>query len=223
MNTHTHTHTRMHWAWHMLLLCSSSNIPTPSTPLITVSPLTWCCCRADLAKGCPQNWHGMRASSAVRGSGRWEDNKEWAQATYVCTYVAHTVHQMMRGHPLSYISSPACMSALRLSVVTHGTLSADKGPLTHHLQGQEGNTCGFAHGKRISSVSRTAYSRPALYGRYNPLSEIMAAHTLLHGLLMDTLWQDTVVSEVNTLIPCDSFSWHNLWAYLRKGTNWGCI
>ena len=83
----THTHTHMHCAPHIPPLWSSSNSPTSSIPLAAVSPLTWCCCRADLAKGCPQNWHGMRASSAVRGSGRWEDNKEWAQATYVCMYI----------------------------------------------------------------------------------------------------------------------------------------
>ena len=99
------------------------------------------------------------------------DNKEWAQATYVCTYVAHTVHQM------SYMPSPACTRALHFSVVTHGTLSTDKGPPTYHLQGQEGNRCGLAHGKRISSVSRNTYSWPALYGTHNPRSEIMAVHT----------------------------------------------
>ena len=89
---------------------------------------------------------------------------------YVCTYVAHIVHQM------SYMPSPACTSALHLSVVTHATLSTDKGPPTYHLQGQEGNQRGLAHWKRISSVSRKTYSWPALYDRYNPQSEVMAGH-----------------------------------------------
>ena len=48
---------------------------------------------------------------------------------------------------------------------------------TYHLQGQDGNQCDLAHGKRISSVSRRTYSWPALYGTHNPWSEIMAVHT----------------------------------------------
>ena len=59
--------------------------------------------RTGMEWGLPQLW-------------RWEDNKEWAQATHVCTYVAHTVHLM------SYMPSPACTSALHLNVVTRGTL-----------------------------------------------------------------------------------------------------
>ena len=94
---------------------------------------------------------------------------------YVCMYVcSYTVHQM------SYMPSPACTGALHLSVVIRGTLSTDKDPLTYHLQGQEGNWCDLAHGKRISSVSRKTYSWPALYGTHNPRIEIMAVHTLYH-------------------------------------------
>ena len=120
--THAHTSTEHHTCHSSVHLQTAPPLHQSRYSLVT-APLTWCCCRADLAKGCEQNWHGMRASSAVRGSGRWEDNKEWAQPTYVCTYVAHTVHQM------SYMPSPGCTSALHLSVVTHGTL-----PLTRALQ-----------------------------------------------------------------------------------------
>ena len=51
------------------------------------------------------------------------------------------------------------------------------GPLTYNLQGQEGNRCDLAHGKRICYVLRKTHSWPALYGRHNPQSETMAVHT----------------------------------------------
>ena len=96
---------------------------------------------------------------------------------------------------MSYMPSPACTSALHLSVVTHGTLSTDKGPPTYHLQGQEGDRCDLAHGKRISSVSRKTYSWPALYGTHS-------AHTLYKC----TMTGYKIVSEVYITITFDSLA-----------------
>ena len=171
-HTHTHTHTRTYtvyvytvrtlynkWTWthtHTDALCFPTHLMLLQGWL---SKRLW----TELARN---------ESFLSCQSGRLEDNKEWAQATHVC--MQPTLSIKCELHAIT--SMHECT---RLECGDTWNTFTDKGPPTYHFQWQEGNRCGLAHGKRISSVSRKIYSWPALYGRHNSRSETMAVHTHL--------------------------------------------